>query len=201
MLDNPLHFSPICDNESQDVQVRKGLFLWKTFRHTEHSGPGFASTSMALSNNIRNRRADGNCPTIEKTFVCVLGWRGLRALGSRVSLPCVDLLFDILLTGCTGCANREGWRSSHPVVVVVVRGVAFTWTGCANAITASGCTTRADSRGAAPPNSRIRLRAVAGHSRSQCSSVSGAPWQCGQVAEESASTMFRYAASLWCSML
>ena len=68
---------------------------------------------------------------------------------------------------------------------------------CANAITASGCSIRADSRGAAPPNSRIRLRAVAGHSWSQCSSVSGAPWQCGQVAEESASTMFRYAASLW----
>ena len=67
----------------------------------------------------------------------------------------------------------------------------------ANAITASGCSTRADSGGAAPPNSRIRLRAVAGHSWSHCSSVSWAPWQCGQVAEESASTMFRYAASLW----
>ena len=46
---------------------------------------------------------------------------------------------------------------------------------CTNAITASGCSIRADSRGAAPPNSRIRLRAVAGHSWSQCSSVSGAP--------------------------
>ena len=57
--------------------------------------------------------------------------------------------------------------------------------------------TSADSGGAAPPNSWIRLRAIAGHSWSQCSSVSGAPWQCGQVAEESASTMFRYAASLW----
>ena len=68
---------------------------------------------------------------------------------------------------------------------------------CANAITASGCSTRADSVGAAPPNSRIRLRTVARHSWGQCSSVSGAPWQCGQVVEESASKMFRYAASLW----
>ena len=68
---------------------------------------------------------------------------------------------------------------------------------CANSITASGCSTMADSGGAAPPNSRIRLRAVAGHSWSQCSSVTGAPWQCGQVAEKSASTMFRYATSLW----
>ena len=68
---------------------------------------------------------------------------------------------------------------------------------CENAITAYGCSTRADSGSAAPPNSRIRLRAVAGHFWIQCSSVSGAPWQCGQVAEESASTMFRYAASLW----
>ena len=77
------------------------------------------------------------------------------------------------------------------------RSVHMDGSACANAITASGCSIRADSKGAVPPNSRIRLRAVAGHSWSQCSSVSGAPCQYGQVAEESASTMFRYAASLW----
>ena len=82
------------------------------------------------------------------------------------------------------------------VIGVVVRGVSFTWTGV-HAQTLLQPLVVQPGLTVGTPNSRIRLRAVAGHSWSQCSSVSAALWKCGQVAAESASTMCRYSARLW----
>ena len=76
-------------------------------------------------------------------------------------------------------------QSYYAVFIVVVRGVAFTWTGVhaqtllQPLVVQPGLTVGAP----LPPNSRIRLRAVAGHSWSQCSSISGTPWYFYAVVE------------------
>ena len=64
------------------------------------------------------------------------------------SLSCSMYVFCCSIgVRCCYCCS---WRSVH-----------MDGSPCANAITASGYSTRADSGGAAPPNSRIRLIAVA----------------------------------------
>ena len=78
------------------------------------------------------------------------------------------------------------------MLLLLAAGVHMDQSPCANARTALGEVIKTDSWGAAPPNTRVRFAAVAGHSCSQCSIVSASASQCGQIDEKLDSMMFLY---------